>query len=90
MQAQCCLTFISKKPDNEGNSTCFNIIQNNIGMNNMKLRKWGILQERERTQTEKRVWNLSCYIVEAQIPKKVKQYYYNVLITKLLSLGCDT
>ena len=58
-------------------------------MNNMKLRKWGILQEREWTQTEKRVWNLSCYIVEAQIPKKVKQYYY-VLIIKLLSHGCDS
>ena len=56
----------------------------------MKLRKRGILQERERTQIEKRVWNLSCYIVEAQIPKKVKQYYYYVLITKLLSHCCDS
>ena len=59
-------------------------------MYNMKLRKWGILQVREQTQIEKRIWNLSSYIVEAQIPKKVKQYYYNVLITKLLSHGCDT
>ena len=59
-------------------------------MYNMKLRKWGILQEREWTQIEKSVWNLSCYIVEAQIPKKVKQYYYYVLITKLLSYGCDS
>ena len=59
-------------------------------MYNMKLRKWGILQEREQTQIEKSVRNLSCYIVEAQIPKKVKQYYYYVLITKLLSHDCDS
>ena len=56
----------------------------------MKLRKWGILQVRERTQIEKHVGNLSNYIVEAQIPKKVKQYYYYVMITKLLSHGCDS
>ena len=31
-----------------------------------------ILQVRERTQIEKCIWNLSCYIVEAQIPKNSK------------------
>ena len=58
-------------------------------MYNMQLRKWGILQVREWTQIEKWDWNQSCYIVEAQIPEKVKQYYYSyVLPTKLLSHGC--
>ena len=59
-------------------------------MYNMQLRKWCLLQVRKWTQIEKWVWNLSCYIVEAQIPKKVKKknYYYYVLITTLLSHGC--
>ena len=60
-------------------------------MYNMQLRKWGIVQVRKRTQIEKRVWNPSCYVVEAQIPKKVKKkyyyYYYYILITMLLSHG---
>ena len=61
-------------------------------MYNMKLRKWGILQVRERTQIEKRVRNLSCYIVEAQIPKKVKQYiiFLSIHNKAIITWLCDT
>jgi hypothetical protein len=49
-----------------------------VGMYNVQLSKWGILQVREQTQIEKGVRNLPCYIVEAQIPGKI---YNNVTWT---------
>ena len=39
---------------------------------------------REQTQIEKCVWNLSCYIVEAPIPKQCKTILLLLLLLLLL------
>ena len=43
-----------------------------------------ILQVRERTQIEKCIWNLSCYTVEAQIPKNSKTILVLLLLLLLI------
>ena len=62
-------------------------------MYNIQLRKLGILQVREQTQIEKCVWNLSCYIVEAPIPKQCKTILLLLCIDKkkvIITRLCDT
>ena len=48
---------------------------------------------REQTQIEKCVWNLSCYIVEAPIPKQCKTILLLLCIDKkkvIITRLCDT
>jgi hypothetical protein len=55
----------------------------------VQLNKWGILQVRERTQIEKGVRNLPCYIVEAQIPGKIYNTVTWTDTTVTISHGCE-